>query len=300
MLSFIILIIVALLPFLTIWITSPQEIFINDENLKKERLIFKKRTSWKLTKKGWLFLGISALTIFLAWYQYQENIKNSNKFQGQLVLRDSINRDELRVRDLQYRNMQSFRDSLAGIKIEKGKNETILALAKYSLKYDSSQMIIQRIIRDSSKTNVIVPENPVFYPCAGNEIEYKDSIANTYQFVVNFCSDIAASTNHNIFIYVGYLNSLTDGKFHYFLKNQAVANETIIKKDGGVGSYFWIPKFDWSGLIVVLVKGKYTNIDGTKEFYLNTLYYYNMKSKKSGILKGNTEKNLKTFFKQHE
>ncbi|MEI9910656.1 MAG: hypothetical protein WDO71_13850 [Bacteroidota bacterium] len=84
--------------------------------------------------------GNSSSDNFFPWVQYNENIKSNRSFQDQLASRDNINRQELRIRDNQSRLEQQARDkinneeikardSLANAKVEKGKNETILALA---------------------------------------------------------------------------------------------------------------------------------------------------------------------------
>ncbi len=69
MLSFLIIVVVSLLPFISTWISSPQEIFLEEVGRKEKKNIFKKRTSWTLTKKGKVFLGIACLTIIIAWIQ---------------------------------------------------------------------------------------------------------------------------------------------------------------------------------------------------------------------------------------
>lgn len=118
MLSFLVLIFVSLLPFVSTWLTSPQDIFLEkDEVFHKPKEIFKRKTSWRLTNKGKMFLGIAILTIFFAWVQYYQNQQATSELQSELSLRDSINRAELRTRDIQSRQEQYRRDSINNEKL---------------------------------------------------------------------------------------------------------------------------------------------------------------------------------------
>lgn len=320
MLSFFILVVVSLLPFISTWITSPQEIFLEESRFKKSQPIFKRQTSWKLTRKGWYFLGIAVLSIFFAWVQYNENQKSTNDLKIQLATRDSINRTELRIRDQQARKEQSVRDSVnneklrkrdsianlqlykrdsfANVRIEKGKNETIVALGKYSLRYDSSQQFIEKLIRDSSKTKVIAQSDPILNLCSDKAIEFHDSAGKVNKFKAYFCSKEAASRDFNITLYVGYTPSLEKFSYTYFGKYEALSPHSSMSSDEQIISYFDVPNTINAVLIFVLIKGTYTNADRSKLFDVNSLFFYNAKTKRSGILKGDTERNIRYFIQK--
>lgn len=309
MIGFIILIIVSLLPFISTWITSPQDIFIDNDYLKSRKEIFKKRTSWRLTKKGWIFLGIAFLTILFSWIQYNENIKSAKKFQNQLSERDSINRLELRIRDNQSRYEQrvrdslsvekiKIRDSLASAKVENGKNETILALAKYSLRYDSSQNVISKLIKDSARKTVIQPIDPVLGLCY-NGLSRKKSNSDSLVITIRKCAEMALCKDINIEIYfVVSLDSPLLKKHSNFL---FATKEKFIEKDGEMRAgeyrandfYLYVKGASKIYYVFAWVVGTYKNSDKTKIFDIDKVYFLDTKANYTGNVRDPEE--IKSF-----
>lgn len=300
MVGFIVLIIISLLPFISTYLTSPQDIFIEDSGIKKRKEIFKKKASWKLTKKGKLYLVIAAFTILFAWIQYNENIKTAKSFRDELAMRDSINRTELRIRDYQSRrdlfvrdsinnDENRKRDSLSNDKVEKGKNETISSLAKYSLKYDSSQKLITRLIKDSAKKTIIQPIDPILRLCE-NGISKKKYDYDSLIITIRKCAAEAQCKNVNVDIYI---IASTDSLLSLEKPNLLFAAKQKFIEPGGemfAGEYrannisFSTKATPRLFYVFAWVLGSYQNSDRTKTFNIDKMYFLDIKTNYMGIV----------------
>lgn len=319
MLSFIVLVFISVLPFVSTWITSPQDIFLEkEEGFSKPEKIFRKKTSWRLTNKGKIFLGIAALTIFFAWVQYRENEKATSKLENQLTERDRINRAELRNRDQESRRELFYRDSLnnaklkirdsisnaqlnkrdslASERVEKGKNETIAILGRYSLRYDSSQKRIEKLVKDSSK--ITEANLPDFGFC--NDTGFMVKPISNYEYILKFrfCNMIAPAKKINMRFYVLTRNVLDKydfiGESPVLSDNlEAPINLVLTKDDGGkLTTPFKLSQ------VYVLMQGNYTDSRGKTYIPVNTLVFYDLAQNKYGFPSIQTVEVLRILLKE--
>ncbi len=310
MIGFIVLLMISLLPLVVVWITSPEDIFMSKNEISKEKpkIIFQKKQPKKLTNKGKLFFLIALITATLSWLQFDENEETANALRTELALRDSLNREEIRLRDKASIELQLSRDSINNENVrrrdsisykivEQGKNETIVALGQYSLRYDSSQNRIEKLVKDSAKKVVYLAEEPNFQARLGSAIQFIDSTDIEYRFSLTFCSYVASSSRYNIQYYVGFLESI-NGQCFYLYKETPFPMSMTLPKDGVGMTKFTTPKVSKDGLVVVLVKGTFSNLDGSKTFPLQTVLYYDFKRDYSGLFRGGTEKRITDYLQQ--
>jgi hypothetical protein len=281
-------------------LTSPEELFIQDGSKQnRSKPIFKKPGSWKLTRKGWAFLGIAVLTAFLAWFQYHDNEIEQHKLRSELATRDSISREELRIRDKQTRAEQLHRDSisnenlrkrdsLASVRIEKGKNETIVALGKYSLRYDSAQKIIERLVKDSAKKTIIQPADPIFRLCNSNGITVKKYDLDSLIITVRKCNEVAESKKINVRIYlvIDIDSDEYSPKLMFLARWRLIEDNAEMAPDdmrsGDIG--FGIRNASQRGYrLYAWVKGTFMNSDLSKSFEIDKVYSVSLKSNFFGI-----------------
>ncbi len=113
-------------------IAARDVIFVKNEEVKS-REVFKKNVSKKkLSMSGLALIFCALATVGLSYWQQIQNKQDINKTNRQARI------------DL------DMRDSLNNLRIEKSKNETIEALARYGLEYDSTSNQIINYIKDSS------------------------------------------------------------------------------------------------------------------------------------------------------
>ncbi len=86
---------------------------------------------------------------------------------------------------------QNKRDSIADIRLEKNRDQIITtfaeSLAKYGLKYDSTQKVITKLILDSTKrtTTIINRNEPAIDFCADNGVLLIDKKASNSSQIEN-------------------------------------------------------------------------------------------------------------------
>jgi hypothetical protein len=298
MVTLIVLFIVALLPFVTTWLTSPQELFVEDgSKSKKSKPLFNPKTSWKLTKKAWVFLGIALLTMFFAWVQHKDNEKEKGELRTELLERDNINRNELRARDQDARNEQlnrdsinneklRLRDSIANSKVEKSKNETISQLAKYGLKYDSSQKIIEKLVRDSSRKTIIQPADPEFLLCIPNGITVKKYDPDSLIFTIRKCVEIAQCKKINITVYfVVDVDSIANRNMKFLSKERLIeSNGEMAANEMRASDFsYYIRNAPRCYMLYAWVKGSFMNSDLSKSFDIDRVYSASLTSHFFGV-----------------
>lgn len=317
MIGFFILVVFSLLPFVSTWITSPQDIFVEIDGLKKDKKIFKKKTSKRLTKRGWSFIGIAILTICFAWFQYKENIRSTQVLQNQLALRDSINRNELRIRDNQSRREQQVRDSLnnaenrlrdsisqseiysrdilASERIEKGKNETISLLSKYNLRQDSSQKRIEALVKDSSK--IIDPNIPDFNLCNDTGLVVSRISKFEYDIKLRLCNLTSPSKKVNLSFYIVTKDTFNQlvyrGELSAIPKNSEFSTGAVITSNKNT-----IVSSTPISEVYLLVTGTYADSKGRSLISVNNLVSYTISVKQYGMPTRKENDEVRAFFRK--
>ena len=265
MLSLILIILTSCVPFVATYITSPQDIFIKEEEEKRKE-IFKKAKQNKISFKGKIFVSTIILTTFLAIFQYTQNEKDKIRFESLLANRDSINQKKL-----------TQRDSVSQKLIIQNKNETIEALAKYSLKYDSLQNKVIKLVKDSLKGTVInnAKPDPYFSICPGDDGAIKTELNDSaLHFKIKFCS--LNSTSKNIIL---KLSILAVKNNRIVLKNNTNHFECFSKnirllKDGTLTCGFSLRLNYKPDNVYILVQGTYTDESSSTIFKIDDMANY--------------------------
>ena len=124
--------VLTLLAAATSLITAKDVLFIRQDEKKPREILKKKKPAKTISISGYILLACALATVGLSYWQQVENKK------------------EIKKANRQAQTDLDKRDSLNNLRLEKSKNETIDALARYGLKYDSSTNQIKNFIKDSS------------------------------------------------------------------------------------------------------------------------------------------------------
>lgn len=193
-----------------------------------------------------------------------------------------LSEKEMLRRDSIANTIQDKRDSIANERLQKSKYETILALAQYGLKYDTAQMRIEKIVKDSSRITIIKGVEPLLKFCANSPISYK-KVNNIDSVSIMVCNEGAVSRNITL-------------RFFIFIANGEKLNpydslEYLFEYKGLV-NLFSLGVTEWRSFVVpfnseienkklhVLVTGSYTNSDASKTFKVDEAIYFNFKEGK--------------------
>lgn len=245
----------------------------------------------KVTTQGWrvvLGLGIIILSV-LQYRQNEISLSNkeaeANKKQDQRDTRLKIDYDSSLIEMKKKFDTTSTKTLLTV-------TET---LGKYGFLLDSSNQKLIKIIRDSSKTKIILPADPVLMLCSGNGISlinHKDTI---YTFSLDLCSQDASSTNFDLKSTTVLSDS--SGKFTYLGIDNPISKETQISKDLSFRTYFDLHYGLPYKYLYLLLEGTYCNLDKTKKYEISNLYYFNLQGNTFGGVGGKTKKAVVDFMK---
>ncbi len=246
-----------------------------------------------MKRRGWCILGLSILILGLTWLQ------------------NSLNEAQ---QDRKEKNQkQSFDSSLIVLnnQFEANNRKTILSitrtqteiLGKYGYKLDSANNKLVSVVRDSSKTKVYLENKPVFTLCNDTGISFKEETTKAYSLNVSFCSYDAGSFGHKLTWQAVYSDSLNQlyiapqGKIdNYFNK------DFKMQKNSAFSAGLNIQKIANSLLISTLylyIKGVYYNIDKTKSYNVDELYYFDIKTKKFGIIMSDEREKIVKFINKN-
>lgn len=227
MLSFVLIILASLIPFVVTWITSPEEIFLlNDE--PKPKQIFQKKANKKLSTKGKWFIVAILLTTVFAFFQFLQSEKDKDN------LRDEREKSERKISD----RVDSSRKILF--------KDLSDALAKQNLLFDSAQKRIEKLVRDSASkvTNFIQQETqPQVSLCFGDSSINVDQIrGNGLIFRLRVCGyDNTAKKVRSI----AYVVGAKQGQYYLLKKQIIISNETILSFEDNV---IFIPVENTNGI----------------------------------------------------
>lgn len=187
-------------------------------------------------------------------------------------------------------------------KLDSSDKNTIELLAKYGLKYDSSQNIIAKLIKDSTKRNVTIVngEDPVLMLCSGNGI--KKAVFNGDTLILNIllCSEKSTSKIKQLQLTILSTNGtyLTSNKYDFILIKKA---HNIQNKYSQIESnssteietiYFHVLN---QNMIYVRMTGEYTNFDNSKQFPIDIIYGYDIRNKKFGTASIEQDEKIRKF-----
>lgn len=229
----------------------------------------------RMRPKGWWMAGLTALILLLTYVQYELNEKQQDEKESKLK--------------------QSFDSSLTAISQLSALNnrQTIVAVAKtqsdalgkYGYKLDSTRNILVKVVRDSSKTKVIVTDDPILTLCNGEEITKTSQRNDTSSYQINFCSRMASSAGFKIDTYCVLADSIQKSFFYIGKFNFLPSFLTMVKNEGTSQIFHIITNAPHTHICLYSI-GTYTNTDQTKKFNIDIVYYYNLATKHTGILLG--------------
>lgn len=235
---------------------------------------------------GWYFilclLILISLTAIQNWYNQQESDRRDIKAKKEKEVSDSIRK---RTYDSSLFEMKK--------KFDTTQMKTIELLVKYGYKVDSSNNRLVKIVKDSSKTRVILPDNPVLNLCDGTGIMLDSLVKDSFYYKVNICSNDASSTNFD----VAFRIVLEDFEKNliYLGKSPLLRKNTQIPKEKILITGFAISKLIPHNVVYVSMRGTYQNFDQTKTFSVDELYMYTIKDKKFHMAENELRKGINSF-----
>lgn len=233
----------------------------------------------KIKKEGYVLLGCVILLVFLPLILY--------RFQNQEEQeRDGILRHDYAASILDIKN--SFAAT------SRATDSVISAnLGKYGYKFDSANKVLIKVIADSAKTKIIMPDAPVLSLTDGpgsEAIQFMGYEDDDYKFRSNIVSADAGSSFFKVTSSLAILDST--GTFSYIGRAELLSYKNQFSKDGSMQPYFGISnKFHFT-MLFIWFRGSYRNVDSTGNFSVDEVYYYNWKAKTNGNIRGKTRERL--------
>lgn len=187
-------------------------------------------------------------------------------------------------------------------KLDSSDKNTIELLAKYGLKYDSSQNIIAKLIKDSTKRNVTIVngEDPVLMLCSGNGIKNAVFNGDTLSLNILLCSEKSTSKIKELNLTILSSNGTYTTSKNYDLalirKSHKIQNKySQIESNSSTEietTYFHVLN---QNMIYLRITGEYTNFDNTKHFPIDIIYGYDIKNKKFGTASIDQDEKIRKF-----
>ncbi len=235
--------------------------------------------SYKITLYGKLILIVSivGLLVTLGLYLSSENDdeESKKKLSSQLALRDSLN--QLHLDSVQKKTYLN----------------TIELLAKYGYKADSTTNMLVKIIKDSSRTKIITGPDPIVGimgvdDVKGIRIEKKENGMIAFQY--HIASADAGSCSFELS--ASFIGQLPSDTLKYFRKAEPMNNTSQIPRNKAFTAFFNVSEEFNLTFLFIWLRGKYKNIDKSKTFSMDELYYYNIKGNTNGSLDGETRNRI--------
>ena len=241
-----------------------------------------KKKWWKIiTKRGWIAIVLTlSVIMLLVWQNYLSEKTNDKKDEA---LRKEKEKSDSTVTNRIKAGVDSNRQILF--------DDLSKALAKQGFEFDSSQKRIERLVKDSSKIRVFEKADPVLHLVTmggkkGIEIVKEDNA--TFSIEIQILSSDAGSAGFEITYSILKINSVD--QIIYLGKQTPLEYGNKLSINEANISYFVIPndKYGRPDMILIWARGKYKNIDLSKTFQLDDVYYYNVNGNTFGEMKGKT------------
>jgi hypothetical protein len=248
------------------------------------KIVDRRRRGLNIIRRGgWILIGCFVATIGLTLFQYYETEKQNRNKELQTILD------------------QNRRDSIANKRNQENTDHVVNtfsgALAKYGLKYDSSQKVIEKLVRDSSKMNVtIIDQNdPIISVCSSEtSIKLKEANGDTLVFVISLCYENSPIKINANLIAIGSV----DGKF----KNYGILEKFFKSKElKGAGALesgeVVVQNGSRANIIFFYLYGQYKNLKNTRTYQIDNVSAFNLRERKVGVPGPTVEENLREFLK---
>lgn len=244
----------------------------------------------KIQRKGWFtiicIIILINLTVLQNWFNERET-KNKEK----QALIEQNRRDSIQRKNYDYSLTEMKRKfDASNINTVKTVAE---ALGKYGFKLDSANLNLVKVVRDSAKTNVILPDSPVLVLCNSYGIELEKSTVDRPLYTLSICSQDASSSNFNVVVKLLVADSL-DNIIH-ISTIEGLTKDVVIPKGNAFQQTLHIPNNWRYSSLYVSIKGTYQDFNRTKIYPVDNVYYYKVQSKKFGILIGRNRENINGY-----
>jgi len=227
-----------------------------------------------VTSRGWIMIGLNLGIIIFSIFQF---IKNDN---------------EMAAKEIAANNKQLKKDSTTISTITE-------ILGKYGFKLDSTNKTLVKLLNDSNSVNIISDDSPspVLKLNNSDGIRLVKHSNGEYDFDLSVCSENASSTGFDCLFYFIQEDSL---KTLAFLgKKRLLYNDEKIPTGSTLHLSFIMD--DRDGLpferLYVVFKGTYKNMDKTKTYDLNSVYYYQKSSNSFAGVTSDTKERIDAFVK---
>lgn len=241
-----------------------------------------------ITKRGWLYVVFSAILVALPPLQnYIQDIQTT----ADQNIRDSAMRASY---DSSILKMKHNYDSSNKVTVE------VLAdiLGKYGYTLDSTNKRLVKLIKDSAKTKVFMPDNPVVYISSFKFLGHVEDY-NKYEIIIQ--SADAGSCDYKIKLSVVTTDTATSHMF-YLHSLKPISTESMFKEQS-MNFEFKIHQNN-DPIVAIWFRGTYKNVDKSKTFSVNNVYYNNMDEillpNQVGSVNGETRDRIIKFIKANE
>jgi hypothetical protein len=259
---------------------------------------FLEETTKRITNRGKWFLLLTGVLIFLPvmqyWMQQKADAIKDNYTKIQQDRRDSI----LRARYDSALVVMKNKFDTSDLKSTAIISET---LGKYGYKLDSSTRSLKKIISDSSKTKVIISDDPVLGVTDMPGIKAIDLYKyenNRYYYYLYFRSSDAGSSHFEV-LYSLILSDSIKGDV-YLKKDTAISYESALEKNSMLRTQFTVTdnfKYDY---LYIWIRGNYKNLDGSKTFMMDYVYFHTRHNNDWGYFKGHSRDRVIETIKKYE
>jgi hypothetical protein len=200
-------------------------------------------------------------------------------------------------KEVLFRDQQNTRDSVLKAQYDSSLSLTHLrtiatiteALGKYGFKFDSVNQRLIQLVRDSSKTRIIMPEEPALILAIEDGIVFERHENGVFRFKIRLASMQAASTNF-ILSLSALVRDSAKNVLGFYPEFKDIQKDMVIPANVGFDLFLLIPleNITIPRHLDILIKGRYTNLDGTKSHQINSLYGYDFKLNDWGLIDGPT------------
>jgi len=244
----------------------------------------------RLTKNGWRLIVVNIIILIVLIGQYYHNKYIAKIKDQEYQIKQDTRYSILKVRyDSSLLVMKS--------KFDESNIKTITTVTEvlggYGYKLDSANRRLVKILKDSAKTKVILPNDPVLL-CSAIQL-YEQTRGNSV-YRIEICSNDAGSTGFDIkgnFLAVDSLNH------KIYLGGKTIFDyEDRIPKDSINGFYIGINDSLYSYVLIRLL-GSYKNIDGSKSFPIDDVITYNIKARTFHDVTGPKRKEIIDLLKDY-
>ncbi len=183
------------------------------------------------------------------------------------------------------------------------KTDSLIAdnLGKYGYKFDSANNRLEKIVRDSSKTRVLENIDPVLQLIQIPNVKVitvSPVSENKIKVTIQFTSSDAGSSSFEIKLSSVAKDSLNN--LFYFGLHNPFENKNQISKDAHMESGFYIYNPKKFTQIYFWIRGTYKNIDKSKQFYMDDVYYFDSKNNEYGMASVDDNKLIKHIISKNE